>query len=37
MQAAARRGPGFLLQAAATFVLMIGGLAGAILKLTTMA
>jgi uncharacterized membrane protein YecN with MAPEG domain len=35
MQAAARRGPGFLVQASATFVLMIGGLAGAILKLTT--
>jgi uncharacterized membrane protein YecN with MAPEG domain len=37
IQAAARRGPGFLVQASATFVLMIGGLAGAILKLTTTA
>ena len=37
MQAAARRGPGFLVQAAATFLLLIGGLAGAILELTTAA
>jgi glutathione S-transferase len=35
MQAAAKRGPGFLVQAGATFALLLGGVAGAILKLTT--
>lgn len=35
MQAAGRRGPGFLVQTGATFALLIGGLAGAILKLAT--
>ena len=35
MQAAAKRGPGFLVQAGATFALLLGGVAGAILKLAT--
>jgi uncharacterized membrane protein YecN with MAPEG domain len=37
MQAAAKRGPGFLVQAGATFALLLGGVAGAIVKLTTAA
>jgi glutathione S-transferase len=35
MQAASRRGPGFLIQAGATFVLLLGAIAGAIVKLST--
>lgn len=35
MQAAGKRGLGFLIQAAATFALLLGGVAGAILKLAT--
>lgn len=35
MQAAGERGVGFLVQAAAAFALLLGGVAGAILKLAT--
>lgn len=35
MQSAARRGPGFLVQAGAAFALLLGGAAGAVLRLAT--